>query len=490
MSISLSGAPYNFAPAYNPNVFYFQSTNVAQNGFRYLVNIYSAATTTLLGQFRVAARPVDGVGYIDVSRIITNLISYDFNQSGSDDNPAYNSYVSYDVKIGEEYHTTWTYNDYEWQNSTGTTANLVQLRQFASATTHTFIVGDQINVTSTNNINGLHTVVAVPSAYAVIIDMNYFNVTPTGTIGGSIVYADNRKTQFSNLYNASGYTAFNGAQNFANAGAFTNGIWSLTSTSPTYTEALTNLPAGGNQYNSFYCTPEQDLWVNYYNASANTQSQSIKFRNSNGDILTQPLWTGSGQGKIRSVNVGPFNANPTTVVSGTSGIMKSTTEWIEFETFYPGTGAQTSKTYRYYIDRRCQLEDWQIAFMDRKGSFLSYAFNLVSTTNGNIKRDAYKQQIGQLTSGHYGYNTWDKGNTIYNVEVEKTITLRTNWMNDSMSLLFQELQTSPVTYVRIAEDYFACTINETSFEVKRQKDTNLIRQTVTITLSNQDIINI
>ncbi len=488
MSISLSGAPYNFAPAYNPQVFYFQSTNIGQNGFRYLVNLYSASTSTLLGQFRVAPRPVDGVGYIDVSRIITNLLSYDFNGSGSDDVPAYNSYISYDVKIGEEYHTTWTYNDYEFQSSTGVTTNLVQLRQFASATTHTFIVGDQINVTSTNNVNGLHTVVAVPSPYAVIIDMDYFNVTPTGTIGGSIVYADNRKTQFSNLYNASGYTAFNGAQAFAQAGSFTDGIWSLTPTSPNYTKALTDLPVGGNQYNSFYCTPEQDLWVNYYNPSASTQS--IKFVNSNGDIITQSLWTGSGQGKIRSVNVGPFNANPTTVVSGTSGIMKSDTEWIEFNTYSSSITATTSQTYRYYIDRRCQREDWQIAFLDRKGSFLSYAFNLNSKTTGTIKRDAYKQQVGQLTLGHYGYNTYDKGNTIYNVEVSKTIELQTNWMNDTMSVFFEQLLTCPVTYVRIAEDYFACTINDSSFEVKRQNNKNLIRQTISITLSNQDIINI
>lgn len=489
MSISLSGAPYNFAPAYNPTVFYFKSTNSTQNGFRYLVNLYSASTSTLLGQFRVAARPNDGVGYIDISRIITNLMSYDFNVSGTDDVIAPNSYVSYDLKIGEEYHTTWTYNDYEYIGGGGVTSSLTRLRQFASATTHSFVVGDQINVTSTNNVNGLHTVVAVPSPYSVVIDMLYVNVTPTGTIGGSIVYADNRKTQFSNLYNAAGYTAFNGAQAFANAGTFTDGIWSLTPTSPSYTQALTDLPVGGNASNSFYCTPEQDLWVNYYNASSTTESQSIKFTNSNGDVLTQPLWTGPSQGKIRSVNVGPFNANPSVVVSGTSGIMKATTEWIEFFTFYPGTGAQTSKIYRYYIDRRCGREDWQIAFMDRKGSFLSYAFNLNSKTTGTIKRESYKQQIGQLTLGHYGYNTYDKGNTIYNVEVTKTIDLQTDWMNDTMSVFFQQLLTSPVAYVRIAEDYFACTINDSSFEVKRQNNKNLIRQNISITLSNQDIIN-
>jgi hypothetical protein len=49
--------------------------------------------------------------------------------------------------------------------------------------------------------------------------------------------------------------------------------------------------------------------------------------------------------------------------------------------------------------------------------------------------------------------------------------------------------TSPETYIKINGRYFACVINETSFEVARQKNKNLIMRSVSVTLSNQDSIN-
>lgn len=485
MSITLSGAPQHFAPAYNPNVFYFNSTNVAEPGFRYLVNIYSATTSTLLGQFKVAPRPIDNIGYIDTSRIITNLLSYDFNPLNTGSTKAINSYINYDIKIGEEYNTQWNFGDYEYQSGTGTTADLVQLHELTNTIPHTYIVGDQINVTTANNINGLHTVVSVPNAYKVIIDFLYTNVTPTGTISGSTVYADNRKTQFSNLYNASGYTAWNGAIPFNQFNSYEGSGYTINQHSVNTTSALTNLPV-----DSFYCTPEQDLWVNFGSDTTDVVSQNLKFENSNGDKFNlQYFGSIANSGNITQVSIGPNNATPTLVISGTLPLIKSDTEWYTWRTSSAVTTA-TTKTYKIYIDRRCKIEEYEIAFLDRKGSFLSYAFQLASKEDGNIKRESCNKQIGDLSNSKYSYNSYDKGMSNYNIEVTKKLTLNTNWMNDEMSVLFEELLTSPQTYVKIDMVYYACTIDENSFEVKRIKNKSLIRQSVTITLSNQNVINI
>jgi len=485
MSISLSGAPYNFSPAYNPNVFYFKSTNTAQPGFRYLVNIYSATTSTLLGQFKVAPRPDDNLGYFDTSRIITNLLSYDFNPLITGSTKAVNSFMSYDFKIGEEYNTQWNFGDYEWQSGTGTTLNLVQLHELTDSIAHTYVVGDQINVTTANNINGLHTIVAVPNAYKVIIDFNYFDVTPTGTIPGSTIYADNRKTQFSNLYNASGYTAFNGTIPFKDFNSYVGSAYTIHQSSPNTTSALTNMPVSG-----FTCTPEQDLWINFGSDSTDIVQQVLHFENSNGDKMQSVYFSSlNTSGRVTQVPIGPNNLYTTFLLSGTLPLIKDDTEWYTIRTNSAAHTA-TTKTYKINIDRRCKIEDYEIAFLDRKGSFLSYAFQLKTKESGNIKRDSYNQQIGDLSNGKYSYNSYDKGMTNYNIEVTKKLVLNTNWMNDTMSVLFEELLTSPQTYVKIDGLYYACTIDDSSFEVQRQANKNLIRQTVTITLSNQDIINI
>jgi hypothetical protein len=58
-----------------------------------------------------------------------------------------------------------------------------------------------------------------------------------------------------------------------------------------------------------------------------------------------------------------------------------------------------------------------------------------------------------------------------------------------MDKYYQELILSPQVYIKIDSQYYACIVQETSFEVARQKNKNLIMRSVSVTLSNQDSIN-
>ena len=95
----------------------------------------------------------------------------------------------------------------------------------------------------------------------------------------------------------------------------------------------------------------------------------------------------------------------------------------------------------------------------------------------------------------------------------KTIDLNTNWMSENEGIYFQQLVTSPQTYVKnvvyhITEDgvplydedgcilhvpesteYISCNVLNTNFDIQRQRNKNLIKQSVQIRLSNNDIIN-
>ena len=54
---------------------------------------------------------------------------------------------------------------------------------------------------------------------------------------------------------------------------------------------------------------------------------------------------------------------------------------------------------------------------------------------------------------------------------------------------FQELLTSPQVYYYTDSYYCACVVEATNFDVFRQRNKNLIKQSVTIRLAQQDPIN-
>jgi hypothetical protein len=104
----------------------------------------------------------------------------------------------------------------------------------------------------------------------------------------------------------------------------------------------------------------------------------------------------------------------------------------------------------------------------------------------------YNKKFGDVntTTNTFNFNTWDSGRTTYHVDLSKDFTLNTNWLTDAESVYFEELLTSGYTFVKIDGQYFACQVQETSFEVQRQKNKNLIRKTITVKLSVDTPINV
>jgi hypothetical protein len=148
------------------------------------------------------------------------------------------------------------------------------------------------------------------------------------------------------------------------------------------------------------------------------------------------------------------------------------------------------------------------------GSWGSFAFQLKSYEKGTIKRDTYNKDVpGYVTSSQWKYKTYEQGQVNFNTQVVKTYDLNTNWMSEAEGTYFQQLLTSPQTYVknvvyRITEDldnlydesgciihvpesteYVSCNVLNTNFEVYKQRNNNLIKQSIQVRLSNNDIIN-
>jgi len=476
--VEVTNQPQSLTPAYNPITFRFTSNYATEPSFRYLVNLYNEDTNDLIGKFNVAPQ-LDYSGYIDLSKIVSNALTVDFDPTLLVDDDATNSYINFKVGFGGEYGSEWRFNHIESYSGTPGSpysgyTNLFQTNLIA----HTYQVNDQIVVTSNSNtdsVNGLHTVLEVNGDYSIIIDLPFVNGTNYSTTG-TTAYADNRKTSFPNNVYVSGLTAFNGARSWmdfinwkANNYTVVDDTGSSRDLQPKF---LTDLPLTG-----FSMTTSQDMWLDFYNEDSNPLK--ISFITDKG--VTGESETISGTNKVMQVAAGPNQL-------GIDCDANYYQFWISDDSGFPLT-----KLYKIDIDTRTKIENYEIAFMDRMGSIVSYAFQLRAYVKGGVEREMFKQVVNYTLSQENYLDAYDingRGNTISNVSVTKDYELNTNWMTDEMSQYFEQLITSPFTWIKIDGIYYACTVSEKDFEVARQKNKNLIKKTITVRLSNDNVINI
>jgi hypothetical protein len=150
----------------------------------------------------------------------------------------------------------------------------------------------------------------------------------------------------------------------------------------------------------------------------------------------------------------------------------------------------SAEPYYFTYDNRCTINDQQLIYLDRMGSWQSFAFQLKTYEKGQITREQYNQHIdGQVVSTEWVGVLLQKGFRTYNTNVTKTFELNTNYMDQTDANRFQELLTSPQVYYYSLDNFCACIIENNSFEVFRQRNKNLIKQSVTIRLAQQDPIN-
>jgi hypothetical protein len=489
--------PQVFVPVYNPIYYKFALTNFTDIGFRYLISLTNEITGEQIANFNIIP-DIDGTGYIDVSKYLSNFTTVDFidYQYEGFMSDCQNSYIKYQISLGYEANEQWNYLSYTASSVNG--INYTELVQNDQVTVNNFGVGDQVSITTLNGLtaplNGLHTVLA-STQYSVTIDA-LFPGTSSTPIGGSVRYSDNRKTRYNDVYILENNYAWNGALDwkvyknydyldyYIEEGSGEPDIYLLTSLRP-----YTGYPE--DDYPDYYVTPDQDFFFNFaYNTSANLR---LYIYDNSGTSSFLPISGTGGVGLASNGLIRQFKLNFNEILA--SGELSSDAEWYEFQ-LWDSTNA-ISLNYRFYIDKRCKIEDYEILFMDRHGSLLSFAFPLRAKEKGQIQRDMYNKYI-DIFSGtsltpeitNTTLDLKDAGKTIYNVDLTKEIELNTNWMTDKMSVLFEELLTSPYTWIKKDETYYPCIVKENSFEIERQKNKNLIRKTITVEYGNKNVINV
>lgn len=482
MAIFTIASPQRFTPAYNPIKFYFAGTNSGNIGYKFIFDIYQSGTANKIAEYRVMPEYGSGYGMIDLSRLLQSKVSFDFYPTNNTVYDATNSHYQYDVRVGEEYLTVVQYFAALTNNGGNVQINVA----------NSFVVGDQINIiqagTGNPNLEGLQTVIAVGAGY-LVVNSPWSLITNAG-LNGNIYYADGRTTITRNINNILKYYVFNGAIPWTEWPSYQFQTYYLTSPSD---EFLTSIPQ-----RNFYATLSQDLWMNAVYGGLGPGTHKIIFYNDAGETFEKSV---IATDHVTGNAVGPNNLGTLTPIVGTLPLIKPTTEYYAY--YYEHNGAQVTTDYRVYIDRRVRMEEYSIVFLDRYGSWGSFAFTGRAYERGTVTREQFNQDVpGYIDSGagEWLYYLTDRGYINSYVSVDNTIDLNTDWMTEDMATYFTELISSPYTYFKkstyyescdipSSTEYVSCNIVTSSFEKYKQRNKNLIKQSITIKLANTDIVN-
>lgn len=497
MALTLIARPQDITPAYNPVKWILDSNIKNYEGFRYVFKVKDGSSN-IIAEYRLLPTYGTGYGEQDLSKLLSNYVTFDLDPTSTSFYPATNSYYTYRLETGEEYTTQVNYTSTLVDSSGNVRINV----------TNSFVAGDQINIKQDDNgvanpyLEGLFTVLSATGSYVVVNSL--WSLVTDATINGTITYADNRKTYVTgSLYQA---IVFNGVFRWLEFPTYDYTDFELDANTK---RLLTNQPT------TFYSTLGQDIYLNALNPTGTPDY--LIFSNSNGEQFYKSV---TGAVTINQIPTGPNNYGVLTPI-GAATLPLIKTDTTSYYFYYSNdlvTLAPLSMRYRIELDTRVQISEYHCLFLDRLGSFSSFAFQLKNYERGEVTRDEYNKDVTgfvntSLTPDQWSYSTLEDGFKTFNINVKKTIELNTNWMTEEMNRYFEELITSPQVYLKLAsytnteswlypEDESGCPlripesteyqpviVTNTGYEVYQQRNKNLIKHSIVVRLANQDNVN-
>ncbi len=284
MALTLIARPQDITPAYNPVKWIIDSNIKNYEGFRYVFKVKDGSSN-IIAEYRLLPTYGTGYGEQDLSKLLSNYVTFDLDTTSTSFYPATNSYYTYRLETGEEYTTQVNY-----------TSTLVDsLGNVRINVSNSFVAGDQINIIQDDNgvanpyLEGLFTVLSATGSYIVVNSL--WSLVTDATINGTITYADNRKTYVTgSLYQA---IVFNGVFRWLDFPVYDYTDFELDANTK---RLLTNQPT------TFYSTLGQDIYLNALNPTGTPDY--LIFTNSNGESFYKSI---TGAVTINQIPVGANN---------------------------------------------------------------------------------------------------------------------------------------------------------------------------------------
>jgi len=478
-------SPTDFNPTYNETICVLESTNIAQENFQWVIEIWidglpNGVGTTLISTLVILPNP-EGFGVIDVQRHIENYITTTFQPADlGTTGTAEDSFRIWSLNV-TEYFDNYVWN-FDTNNADGLEVAFINVGE-----DHFFEIGDEVTILQDGSptypaYDGLDTVLRVPTTDSITINKLFLGATGSepGTATGNKTVEVSQTTASSFLYKS-----FNGVIDFADFNDFDASVYDMDATNPTAL-FLTDIP------NNYELSRTDPLWINGYSESRSFITMEIV--TDNGEFLINPISPTPAindtyviQSKIGYTDL--LNTDSiVTITSGSLPIVDVNTTFITAQAMAGVTAISEVKSFTV-VDKCSKYENIKLFFLDRLGSYIPLNFDRVSKTNVKNERSNYKQNYGNYDSvaNAWGYTTHARGTTTYDIKSTKSITCTSDWLDDEQVELMQILLTSPdVYYIDEAGVYRAITITTNSYEEKKRVNDKLLNYTITFEYANNN----
>jgi hypothetical protein len=493
MAITTLATPQYLTPAYNPMYFYFDSTVKANLGFRYVITVTNDTTSEVIGTYKLKPIPNTLYGEIDIAKLVQTQLYNDFQQLTA--YIASGHQMSYSVTVDESYYVNLAFTDYgfagaaTWTNFSNPIVNPngFSRTMLAQATAPIYSAGDVILVAQTPGVNfrpeleGVHTVLDVflnAGVYYTVLDLGW--IGSGGASGGVSSFADGQKTTVSGI-TTSVQKAYKGAFGFMTFKDYDHTDYICDGVTKKFLTTITE---------DIRISRQKSTWLSCYLDNA---ANHYAVFNIGGTLYRY------GLGGFAE-NVILFDALPTTGIItqvfsgswiafvGTIDLTNVTSYTVQIQT---NTGVVKSEAKTITLYNECdEHTTYDVAFLDRLGSWITIPFYKGSYMNQSVQRDDIRKKYGTLDGGNWTYNATDNGDETYHVEETISYTVNTGILSQNECQFMRELLSSPQAFVSIdGGEFQSIKITSASMPLhlkrtQRDRKVNLI-----FTMSVQDEIN-
>jgi len=126
-------------------------------------------------------------------------------------------------------------------------------------------------------------------------------------------------------------------------------------------------------------------------------------------------------------------------------------------------------------------------FINKFGFWDSFSFIKKSMTQMSTTESKFKRNIGEVVNSEYTYNTNSAQHKRYNVNGSKSIIVNTGFVDESFSLLLEEIMLSESIVLIIDDVYTPVTIQTNQVEFKKSVNDKLINYTLTFDFAYNEL---
>ena len=508
---------------------------------------------------------LDGYGKLDLSSVLKDFVTFDITGQTTNYSSVYegeNTRFCYELWCGEEYSYNLRFDDNLFSGgsvgfySSGTTSlsgvpfqvgdtiliqqdivewdyndNFFQLGSvgFTGSTQHSFLVGQQVNVTGQQTFpfyNGVSTILSA-GTYDLVIDKAFQGSTPVepGKIYGTPRPEYNTTATITEIFidgtfglviitdipYTTGSVQIPGTISYSNGEVNTQPIILQTETKCVFNSHLNFDEYTINGYLPYVVSGSSFSGNNI--STLLTPSNCYRVEPSTiGFLLTHNSTTGITDGlqftffdnnatQLGVIKV-PQNSYldyytpygleqlSQTTYTDISGTFSSYSGDVSsYKVYAYDNTTQMTNELCFFVNTDCsKYEIYQLMWVDKMGSLISMPFIYVSRDNIEVQRRNYYQQEGNWENNTFGYNNYDRGERSFYTQSRKSFILNSGFLYDYETDLIEDMMNSISVYIQTPQNkVFGVQLAIDSVELYKNINEQLFQYQISCRISTNEV---